>query len=194
MTGAASYWRDLIVETVRSPGSAARRIVMFNLPREALWTALILVGVLNTILFTVTNIVVPTPSPLPAAINNPVVILMIVSGGLVLSALALFWAGRALGGTAALRDILLLMIWLQALRVLVQVATLLLLFIAPVFAVVFVMAANLLSIWILAHFINAAHQLNSLMRSAGVLVAAIVGLSLILSLLGIFILGSSIDV
>ena len=167
---------------------------MFNFPREALWTALILVGVLNTILFTITNIVVPTPSPLPAAINNPVVILMIVTGGLLLSALALFWAGRALGGTGALRDILLLMIWLQALRVLVQLVTLLLLFIAPIFAVVFVMGANLLSIWILAHFVNAAHKLDSLVRSAGVLVASIVGLSLILSLLGISFLGSTFDV
>lgn len=194
MNGSVLFWRDLIVETVRRPASAARTIVMFNPPREALWIALALVGILNTILFKLTNIVVAGPSPLPVALTSPLVILMIVIGGLVLSALALFLAGRALGGTGALRDILLLMIWLQAMRFLVQTVTLFLLFIVPDLAVLFVMAVNLLSVWILMHFINAVHHLNSLMRSAGVLIAAIVGLSLTLSLLGISILGSTTNV
>jgi Na+/melibiose symporter-like transporter len=194
MTVSATNWRDLVVETIRRPASAARTIVTFNPPPEALWIALALVGVLNTILFTLTNIVVPGPSTLPAALTSPLVILMIVIGGLILSALALYLAGRALGGAGPLRDILLLMIWLQAMRFLAQAVTLVMLFVAPIFAVVFVMAVNLLSIWILLHFINAVHHLESLIRSAGVLIAAIVGLSLALSLLGMSILGSIVNV
>ncbi|MEP2027963.1 MAG: YIP1 family protein [Paracoccaceae bacterium] len=192
MTGSKAFWRALVFETVRAPGSAARTILQLHPSREALWTALVLVGVLNTILFTLTNIVAPVGAPVPAALTNPMIILGIVVGGIMLSAIAILLSGRALGGKGTLSDILLLMIWLQALRVLVQGAMLILLFIDPSFAVAFIMAVNVLSIWILLHFVNAAHHLDSLMRSAGVLVAAVIGLSLILSLLGISILGSAL--
>lgn len=190
-----AYWRDLAVETLRNPADAAARLMTLNLPREALWTALVLVAVLNTLIYTLTNIMVPAPTQIPAMLDNPVVFFLIVAGGLFLSIHAIFWVGRRLGGSGNLGDILLLLIWLQALRVVVQAVTLVLLIVAPVMAAFLVLAAALLGVWILVHFINAAHQLNSLPRAAGILVASILalalGLSFLLSLIGTTFLGSA---
>ena len=163
--------------------------------REVLWTALFLVAVLNTLIYTLTNVVVPSQSPMPVAFESPLVFLIIVAGGLVLTVHALYWTGRALGGTGELGDVLILMIWLQALRVGLQALTLVLLLIAPVLAALLVVAAAFIGIWILVHFINAAHHLGSFPRAAGVLIAAILalalGLSFILSLIGATFLGSA---
>ena len=194
MTITFPYWRDLAIETLRNPAAAAEPVMAFHLPRDVLWLALLLVAVLNTIVYMVTNILVPTQSPLPGAFQSPVVFLFIVAGGLVLTVHALYWTGRALGGTGELGDILVLMIWLQALRVALQVITLVMLLLAPVLAAFVVMAAALWGIWILVHFINTAHHLNSVPRAAGVLVAAMLGLALglsfFLSLIGATFLGS----
>lgn len=192
MTDAATYWRNLMVETVFSPASAARKVMLFRPSREVTWTALLLVGVLNTILFSVTNLMFPTPTL--AMLSSPITVLGLFVAELGLSAVGLYWAGRLLNGTGTLGDIFQLMIWLQALRVLIQAVTLGFLVALPNLAIVFVLAANLLSVWILVNFVNVVHELSSLMRSAAVLVVAVIGLSLILSLLGISILGSIIHV
>lgn len=195
MTATTSFWKDLIVQTVRDPSQAAARLMAVQASREVLWTALFLVAVLNTLIYTLTNILVPAQSPLPVAFESPLVFLVIVAGGLVLTVHALYWTGRALGGRGGLGDILVLMIWLQALRVGVQAITLVLLLIAPVFAALIAVAAAFVGIWILVHFINAAHYLGSIPRAAGVLVAAVLalalGLSFILSLIGATFLGSA---
>jgi hypothetical protein len=189
------YWRDLAVETVLTPATAAARVLQLDLSQQVLWMALFLVAVLNTILFKITNLAVPGPSPLPPAFDSPLITLLVVAGGLVLTVHALFWTGRAMGGTGRLGDVLVLMIWLQVLRLVVQGATLILVLTIPALAVLLVFATAILGLWILIHFINAAHHFDSLPLSAGVLVATLVGLTLglsvILFLIGATILGSS---
>lgn len=195
MTATTSLLKDLVIQTLRDPAQAAARLMAIQASREVLWTALFLVAVLNTLIYTLTNLLVPTQSPLPVAFESPLFFLVIVAGGLVLTVHALYWTGRALGGRGELGDMLVLMIWLQALRVGVQAITLVLLLISPVIAALVAVAAAFVGIWILVHFINAAHYLGSIPRAAGVLVAAILalalGLSFILSLIGATFLGSA---
>ena len=54
---------DLAVLTLRDPQAAAQIVLGWKLPREALWTAIFLVGVIVTILFSLGNIVMPLPAP-----------------------------------------------------------------------------------------------------------------------------------
>lgn len=190
--------RDLVVTSVRDPATAARSLMDMHLPREALWTALVLVAVLNTLLYGISNLLVPGPSPLPAGLEAPGLYFAFVAGGLVLTIYAIFWTGRALGGQGQIGDVMVVIIWLQTLRVAVQVAALVLILISPLLSALLIFAAALLGVYILVHFVNQAHALGSLGKSAGVLIASVLAmvlaLSLILSLVGAPFTGAETNV
>lgn len=191
----AAGWRQLAVVSVTDPAAAARALIALRPPREALWTALVLVAVLNTLIFVLSGMLVPGPSPLPAMLSSPVIYFAIVAGGLVLTVYAIFWTGRAFGGQGALEDILVLIVWMQSLRVLVQVAALVLVLTAPLLSALLVFAAALIGLYMLVHFIDQAHRFGSPGRAIGVLIASVLaivlGLSVLLSLLAGPILGVS---
>lgn len=183
-----SNLRDLVVLTVKSPAQAARVLLDIDIPREALWIGLVLVAVLNGILFTLSNLLVPGPSPLPEMFLVPALYTALVAGGLVLTVYALYWTGRFMGGSGTLDDIMLAILWLQGLRVALMVVVILLILTVPVLSALLVFGASIYGLFILLHFVNQAHRLNSLAKSAGVLVASMVaivlGLTLLFSLFG----------
>lgn len=190
----ASQFGSLALQTLKDPQSTAEHILTWRLPRNVLWMALALVAVINTIIFTLSNILVPTPSPLGPMMNNPAIFFMIVAGGLVLTVCALFWTGRMLGAeNASFDDLLTLMIWLQALRAAAQAAVLVLMFVSSALAMLLVLAAGIAALWLLVHFINVALRLQSMSRSIMVLIAStlavVLGLSLFLSMIGVTALG-----
>ncbi len=191
----ASDLRQLTVLSVRDPAGGARAVLAWPLSREALWLALALIAVLNALLFSFSNLLVPGPSPLPGLFSVPLVYCAIVAGGLVLMVYALFWAGRFLGGSGSIDGIMRIVLWLQALRLLVQAAALVLILTLPLLSALLVFAASIYGIYMLLHFIKQAHGLNSIARAAGVLVAAmlaiVLGLTLLISLFGGPIVGSS---
>ncbi|MCR9125925.1 MAG: YIP1 family protein [Rhodobacteraceae bacterium] len=186
-------FQALVIQSVRDPAAAARFLLALDLPRQTLWMALTLVAVLNTLMFSLSNLVTPTTSPIPGIFDTPIVYLGFVLGGLVLVVLSLFWTGRALGGVGRLEDILVLVVWLQGLRVLVQALVILLMVTFPLLSALVVLAAGVIGLWILAHFVDQAHRFGSLARSAGVLIAGflamVLGLSLFLSLIGARVIG-----
>ena len=181
-------WVQLANLSVTDPAEAARVLLSFRVPSEALWTALVLVAVLNTLVFAVTNILVPAPSTMPGLFDSPVIYFGLICGGLVLTVLAIHWVGGLFGGTASRDDVMILIVWLQGLRVLVQVAALVLMLVAPLLSAILVIAAAFVGLFITLHFIDQAHGFKSLGKSAGVLIASglaiIVGLSVLLSLIG----------
>ncbi len=150
---------------------------------------------LNTLIFVLSGMLVPGPSPLPAMLSSPVIYFAIVAGGLVLTVYAILWTGRAFGGQGALEEILVLIVWLQSLRVLVQVAVLVLVLTVPLLSALLVFAAALIGLYMLVHFIDQAHRFDSPGRAIGVLIASVLaivlGLSVLLSLLAGPILGVS---
>ncbi|MDU9003700.1 Yip1 family protein [Sedimentitalea todarodis] len=180
--------RDLAILTVKAPAQASRILLSMEIPREALWTGLALVAVLNGLLFALSNLLVPGPSPLPEMFLVPVLYTALVAGGLVLTVFALFWTGRFMGGTGTLDDIMLAILWLQGLRVALMVIVIVLILTVPVLSALLVFGASIYGLYILLHFVNEAHRLNSLAKSAGVLVASmaaiVLGLTLLISLFG----------
>ena len=187
--------RSLVGETLIDPQKAARRLIDMQLDPAVLWTGLLLAAILNTILFTISNLILPSASPFPAAFNAPFVFLLVAAGALVLTVHALFWTGRAFGGKGQLADLLVTMVWLQFLRIAVQAIALVLLLIAPTIASFLVLIATLAGIWIFVHFINAAHRFSSVFMAILVLIAGtlavVMGLVFLLSLIGISSLGSA---
>ena len=186
---------NLVILSLRDPAEAARRVIAFDLPREMLWTALALMAILNTLMYSATAALVPGPSPMPAIFQTPFAYLMFMGGGLVLVSIALYWTGRSFGGTGSLDDILSVMIWLQFLRVLVQVVSIVLLLTLPLLAALLTLAAAILGLWIFVHFIDQAHRFGSPLKSVGVIVASfigmVMGLSILLALFGGGFLGGA---
>ena len=192
------FLKDLVILSLRDPAEAARQVIAFNLPREVLWTALALMAVLNTLMYSVTSALVPGPSPMPAVFQTPLAYLLFMGGALVLVSIALYWAGRSFGGTGSLDDILSVIIWLQFLRVLVQVVSIVLLLTLPLLAALLTLAAAILGLWISVHFVDQAHRFGSPLKSVGVIVASfigmVMGLSILLALFGGGFLGGAQNV
>ncbi|SFU21575.1 Yip1 family protein [Sedimentitalea nanhaiensis] len=186
--------RQLTVLSVKDPANAARVVLTLPMSRDALWAALGLIAVLNALLFSLSNLLVPGPSPLPGLFNVPLVYCAIVAGGLILTVYSLFWTGRFLGGRGTVDGVMRVVLWLQALRLLVQGVALVLLMTVPLLSALLVFAASIYGIYMLLHFIKQAHELPTMGRAAGVLIAAmlamLLGLTLLISLFGGPIVGS----
>lgn len=187
--------RQLAILSIRDPASGARTLLSSPLPREALWTGLGLVAVLNALLFTLSNMLVPGTTQFPGIFTVPIIYCAVVAAGLALTVCSLFWIGGALGGRGSLDDIMLVIIWLQALRVIAQLAILILLVTIPILSALLVISVSLYGLYMLLHFINEAHQLESMGRAAGILIASllaiVLGLTLLISLFGGSIVGSA---
>ena len=108
-----------------------------------------------------------------------------ISLALTLAALALAvtGAGRALDGTAKLEHVAVLIIWLQALRALLQAVVLVLAPISLFLSGLIVTAASIIGLWIFVHFIDVAHGIGSLLKAGLVLLLAVVGMLIVLSMI-----------
>ena len=60
MTGI--HLQALIVESIRSPLSAAQKVLAIRLPDQWLWMALVLMSVLNSIVYSISLQLAPRPS------------------------------------------------------------------------------------------------------------------------------------
>jgi len=182
------YWRELAIISLRDPASAARTLMAMGFQTGMLWNALLLVAVGNTMLYSLSGVLMPGPTPLPEIFSMPLIYFAIVAGGLALTALSIHWVGGIMGGTGTLGDILVLIVWLQFLRLVVQVAVLVGMFVMPLFSALLIFAAALMGVYLLVHFVDQAHHFKSTGKAAVVLilslVAIVIGLSLVLTLLG----------
>ncbi|MCJ7875078.1 YIP1 family protein [Marinovum sp. 2_MG-2023] len=190
--------RDMIVETVTAPRQSAARLIALNLPRSVLWQGLVLVVALNAIAFWLGNLAAPSPQPLPAMMATPFMFALTLGCGAVITVFALTYVGNWLKGRAGLAQILVLITWLQVLRLAVQVLATVLSIVMPGFALLVLLVVNLYGFWILVNFIDVAHGFGSPFKSFGVLMMSglgiAVGLIVMLSLIGVTSLGVSAHV
>ncbi len=195
-----SDFQTLVVQTLRTPGEAATRLLALNLPRRWLWMAMALMCVLNSIVYSVSLQLSPPSDPaalamIPPAFQSPVLFTMFLFGALVITVFVLQWIGQAMGGKAELGDILVLLTWLQVMRFLFQLSILILSLVSLTLSAVLVLVGSIWAIYILAVFLNTAHRFDNLGKALGVMVLALVsiavGLTLILGALGAAILGGT---
>jgi hypothetical protein len=186
---------QLAIQTVRAPREVAQILISARLGREALLTAFALVVALNTLVFTVMAMTV-SPGETSGVINlSPLAFMVLLAGSVALAIFTITFGGRPLGGTARIEEIALMLIWLQGLRFVMQVALIVLGFILPAAGLVLVLAVAILGLWILLNFIDVAHGFGNLGKAAFVLIisllGAVVGLSILLSFAGASSLGLS---
>ncbi len=191
--------QDLLIETIRAPRDAAGRLIDMNAPRDWLWMALALMCVLNAILYSVSLQLSPPSSEVsgivPAAFQSPILFTIFLFGSITITVFVLKWIGQSMGGQATLDDILILLTWLQVLRLLFQAAVLILSLVSLSLSALLVFGGSIYGIYILAAFIDRAHGFDNLLKALGVMVLALiaiaVGLSVILTVLGAVIMGGT---
>jgi hypothetical protein len=196
----------LTILSLQNPALAARFVLASGLRRDILWSLLLLVSIANATLVWVSNALTgPTPEQLaqmpiqiPAIIFSPLFAFVFLAGALAITVHVLHWLGAAIGGTGSLENMLAVLVWLQGLRVMAQVVLLVLMLAVPSLAGLFGLAVAILSLWILVHFVNEAAGLDSIFKTVGVLLSAMVGvilgLSFILTITGLATMGIDANV
>ena len=191
-----TFWPQLAVDTLRDPKETAAQIMGWNLDRGTLYMALFAVAAVNALLASTPVVLSPggidasarAALPILALLERPIMFFVIVVGTLVIMIQALFWAGRAMGGTGEMTEMMTLIIWLQALRAVAQVGILATSFIAPLLASLVALALQIVAFWLFLHFISAAMRFDSLLRAFGLRVAVatalFLGMMLLLTLTG----------
>jgi hypothetical protein len=169
-------WTGLAVLSLRSPRDAAAVLIGWQLPRSVIWTALALVCCCNAIFAGLSEMLFPAPvGMMPPILLNPLMLFLLLTGGLVVSVHILLWAGRAVGGQGALEDVAVVLTWLQALRVVAQVILLVLLIVSPTLAGLFSITVMFMGLWIMANFIAQALSFDTAWKAFGLMVALTVG-------------------
>ncbi|QFS82808.1 Yip1 domain protein [Roseivivax sp. THAF40] len=168
-------------QSVIAPREVARLLLSLRLGHEALLVSAALVLVLNTAIVRASTILTPPDPAIAPFVTQPLTFFMGLGGILAIVALVLTWCGRAVGGTGRIEDVGLMMIWLQGLRVIVQLVMLVLAPIAATLAALVSIAASLVGLWILVNFLAEAHEFPTLGKAAFVLLLAVTGLALGLS-------------
>ena len=193
-----SRLQSLVILTITDPAQAAQMLLASRFSRHVLWNALALAVVLNALIYSAQEMLFPLPTDIVIPRLPALAYFFVMLGLQIIFVHVLKIAGKWLGGQGGLHDILVLVVWLQLLQVLVQVVMTVLFVFTPVFAGLLNLAIMLFSIYILANFINEAHQLKSVWRAFGVLLMAsaiiALALSFLLGLAGPSLLGSSANV
>jgi hypothetical protein len=178
----------MVWRTVRNPREGATEVLSLGVPREALWPALALVVVLSILFAHATALLVTGEAgmamPVGPAATGFIQLLL-----LVVMVFAIFWIGRAMGGSGSFEEAILLVTWLQFIMVCLQVVqAFALVFVAPLAGIIGI-AGILLFLWLLTNFTAVLHGFSSLfMVFLMILVSGFgiaFGLAIIMTLIGI---------
>jgi len=185
----------MALETVKDPRAVAQRLVALNLGRDVLWQALALVVVLSILLAELGALFLGNFSAVgqDTPFISPLRMGLIQFSLLVMMVFAIFWVGRAVGGTGRFQDGLVIVVWLQFCMVCLQVIQTVALLVLPALAWVIGVFGLVLFLWLLTHFVATVHGFVSLPKTFAMIVVSsfgfAFGLSLILALIGISVPG-----
>ncbi|MCR8827171.1 YIP1 family protein [Pseudosulfitobacter koreensis] len=176
-------WGGLIAMSLRAPRMAAATLINLNLPSGVIWTALALVSCGNAILAGISELIFPSPMEIPAVLANPLMLFVLLAGGVVISSYALVWGGSKFGGDGRLEDVAIVLTWLQALRALAQAVVVVLAILSPGLAGLFAMVVMFAGLWIMANFVAQALNFASAWKAFGLMLGLMVGFVFVIVLL-----------
>ena len=199
--------RDLIALTLRSPRQAAGHLIALNLSRGILWQALLLVVILSVLAAQVSVLVsFGTLSPMldtgegmiSPLFASPLVLGLMQGVLLLISILATYWIGRAMGGTGSFEAVQVTVCWLQFMMLCLQLVQILLSLLIPPLGAMIGMAGIVVFFWLFTQFVTVVHGF----RNPGLVFLAILisltgfvlGVSILMASLGITFMGEIPDV
>lgn len=176
---------SLVVRSVLQPRDVARELLALPLSREFVMTSFVLVLVLNAIVSGISLIMVPLPPGAPELLQMLFAQpsrLMVLQALLLAGMIVTFtYSGQLIGGRGRLPEIAILLIWMQGLRAVVQLAALLIGFASPGASSFLVTLGTVVGVWIFMNFIDEGHGFNSLFKALGVGFLGVIAISFLLS-------------
>lgn len=159
MSGAFDQMVALMAVTLRTPQAAARTVMHYPAPMQARWLALLLIAVVSALLVHLAFALQP---PEAQAVFGPLMSSPIRTTGLqwlmlVIATGLMTQIGRWRGGHGTFPEALSLVVWLQMVLMLVQLAQLVLLLVLPPLADLLGLASMVLFLWLLTQFTCALH-------------------------------------
>ncbi|PJI92005.1 Yip1-like protein [Yoonia maricola] len=174
-------WMRAVWTSIMEPSDSARKVINMDVPRDALWTALALVAVLNVILVVLLQLI----SPIPVAFEDraiafsPFGFTVIMGTFLVLFVFGTFYAGKMLGGVGTLTASLAIVVWFQSVSLTLEAIQLVLMLISPAIASIFGLLSFGALIWCFLNFVNILHAFNNLGKAFVAILLAFVGTAII---------------
>ena len=187
--------KPLVLSTMRDPRSGAARILGMNLPVQALWIALSLISVITSGVVAALVQAAPIPEGELGEIlkaspvySSPLIFAVMQWGRAVLSVFMLYWVGRGLGGHGAVSDVLAVMTLLQGVSFILVAFCVLLGLVIPIVSSLGLLVFIVWWMWAVSNMLDVAHGFDSPLKAFGVMVIAIfgvvVGLSIIMGVIG----------
>lgn len=177
----SGLWRHTR-DTIRAPQEAAQAVLALNLPRNVLWLGLALVITLSTLLASAVLLMVPMPEA-GAGVPMPVVMGLVQAVFLVLVSLGIAVIGARFGGKGDFDGALALMVWLQAVFLVVQAFQIVAIAIGlSVLADIVSLASIPLFFWLMAQFVTVLHGFSSVWKTFWAIIMFLIAFAFLLSL------------
>lgn len=177
----SGLWRHTR-DTIRAPREAAQAVLALNLPRNVLWLSLALVITLSTLLASAVLLMVPMPEA-RAGVPMPVVMGIVQAVFLVLVSLGIAVIGARFGGKGDFDGALALMVWLQAVFLVVQSFQIAAIAIGlSVLADIVSLASIPLFFWLMAQFVTVLHGFSSVWKTFWSIIMFLIAFAFLLSL------------
>lgn len=187
-----------VIRSLSDPAEIAGEIVAMEWPREALWTALALVTVLNVLLLALLQMISPVPDALEqqGIVLSPFTYTLLVGAFLVLFVVTVQGFGRMLGGQGNFDATLTLMVWFQVISLSLEAVQFVLVLVSPVIGGLFGMVSLGLLLWCIMNFIDVLHGFKHKGKALAVLVMSLIGTAMgagvILAITGVQLPGGTI--
>jgi hypothetical protein len=184
-------WRKLVSDSLVSPREAARAVLALGLSRDLLIQAAAAITALAVILSYLAVVVRPgdVDQVSAAILANPLLGAAVQFGIILIVAVVTARVGAMFGGRGDLDGALAIIVWLNAMLVLIQSLQLAALIFLPPLAALIALATVIWLLWALANFVTELHGFqNPLFVLGGVILTIIVlffGLAMILAILGV---------
>ena len=191
MTLSFKFLLDQVLTTIRTPRDGAQWVKSITMPRQSRWEALALFMVVGVVFNQITGFLMfgDFRIIMMGLTLNPITYAMIQMAVLVIMVFAVFWIGRAMGGTGGFGDAILLIAWLQAIMTLLQVAQTIAILLIPALGIIIAVASFMLFFWLLSNFIAELHGFTSIPKVLGMILISMIGLTfgmtILLSIIGI---------
>lgn len=177
----SGLWRHTR-DTIRAPQETAQAVLALNLPRNVLWLGLALVITLSTLLASAVLLMVPMPEA-GAGVPMPVVMGIVQAVFLVLVSLGIAVIGARFGGKGDFDGALALMVWLQAVFLVVQAFQIVAIAIGlSVLADIGSLASIPLFFWLMAQFVTVLHGFSSVWKTFWAIIMFLIAFAFFLSL------------
>jgi hypothetical protein len=183
-----------IGRSFRDPAGVALVLTRLELNRGTLYSMVSLVTVLSVLILELGLYLSQADAELLRA--TPFTLCFILGASLVMMVFALQLTGRMLGGAGQFGSALLLVVWWQAMALIIQVGQTATMLLFPPMAGIVTLAGLAWLVFALLHLVNVLHGFDSLFKALATVVIGVVGISfglaLLLTLIGVTLQGGTL--